>query len=115
VGLNTQIDWEGTVIEGPVYIGSGARIEAGVHIIGPSWIGHGSHICSGATVERSVLFEYTRVLHDVKLHEMIVYKDYSVDRAGEMKHSSEYAGDEWANARDRRKSRRPESVVEPIL
>jgi mannose-1-phosphate guanylyltransferase len=33
---------------------------------------------------------------------MIVYKDYSVDRDGEMKHVSEYAADEWANARDRR-------------
>ena len=114
VGLNTKIDWEGTTIEGPVYIGSGVRIEPGVHIVGPSWIGHGSHICSGATVVRSVLFEYTRVLHDVNLHEMIVYKDYSVDRDGEMKHISQYGADEWANARDRRHSRRTEQASEPI-
>jgi mannose-1-phosphate guanylyltransferase len=106
VGLNTKIVWEGTTIEGPVYIGSGVHIEAGVHIVGPSWIGHGSHICSGAKVVRSVLFEYTRVLHDVNLHEMIVFKDYSVDRDGEMKHVSDYAADSWANARDRRHSRR---------
>ena len=106
VGLNTRIDWEGTTIEGPVYIGSGARIEAGVHIVGPSWIGHGSHICSGANVVRSVLFEYTRVLQDVSLHEKIVYKNYSVDRAGEMTHVSDCVADEWANARDRRQSRR---------
>jgi mannose-1-phosphate guanylyltransferase len=106
VGLNTRIEWEGTTIEGPVYIGSGVHIEPGVHIVGPSWIGHGSHICSGAKVVRSVLFEYTRVLHDVSLHEMIVFKDYSVDRAGEMKHVSEYAAESWANARDRRQSRR---------
>jgi len=113
VGLNTQIDWEGTTITGPVYIGSGTRIEAGVTITGPSWIGHGSHICAGATIVRSVLFEYTRVLHDVNLHEMIVYKDYSVDRAGEMKHVSDCAPDEWANARDRRQSRRTELAIEP--
>ena len=114
VGLNTKIDWQGTTIEGPVYIGSGAHIEPGVHIVGPSWIGHGSHICSGAKVVRSVLFEYTRVLHDVKLHEMIVYKDYSVDRNGEMKHVSDCVADEWANARDRRQSRRGDAVGEPI-
>lgn len=114
VGLNTRIDWEGTVIEGPVYLGSGVRIEAGAHIIGPSWIGHGSHILSGATVERSVLFEYTRVLHDVKLHEVVVCKEYSVERDGEMHHISEYAGDAWANARDRRKSRRTDPVPEHI-
>jgi mannose-1-phosphate guanylyltransferase len=115
VGLNTKIEWEGTTIEGPVYIGSGAYIEAGVHIVGPSWIGHGSHICAGAKVERSVLFEYTRVLHNVNLHEMIVYKDYSVDRNGEMKHVSEYASDEWVNARDRRPSRRGEAVPETAV
>ena len=106
VGLNTSIDWHGTTIEGPVYIGSGSRIEAGAHIVGPTWIGHGSHICEGAAVVRSVLFEYTRVLADVSLHEMIVFKDYSVDRQGDMKHVSEYASEEWVNARDRRNRRR---------
>jgi mannose-1-phosphate guanylyltransferase len=110
VGLNTSIDWNGTTIEGPVYIGSGVRIEAGVHIVGPTWIGHGSHICEGAEVVRSVLFEYTRVLHDVTLNEMIVFKEYSVDRAGEMKHASEYTSEEWVNARDRRRSSRRETA-----
>jgi mannose-1-phosphate guanylyltransferase len=109
-GLNTSIDWSGgTRIEGPVYIGSGCRIEAGATIIGPTWIGHGSHVCSGAEVVRSVLFEYTRVLPDVLLDEMIVFKDYSVDRAGQMRHASEYATDAWGNARDRRRRRRAET------
>jgi len=111
-GLNTSIDWRGTTIKGPVYIGSGVKIEAGTTIVGPTWIGHGSHICEGAEVVRSVLFEYTRVLNDVTLHEMIVFKDYSIDRAGEMKHSSEYGSSEWVNARDRRRSRRKEQAEE---
>ena len=111
-GLNTSIDWEGTTIKGPVYIGSGVKIEAGSTIIGPTWIGHGSHICEGAEVVRSVLFEYTRVLNDVTLHETIVFKDYSIDRAGEMKHTSEYTSEEWVNARDRRRSRRREIAEE---
>jgi mannose-1-phosphate guanylyltransferase len=111
-GLNTSIDWRGTTIKGPVYIGSGVKIEAGTTIIGPTWIGHGSHICEGAEIVRSVLFEYTRVLNDVTLHEMIVFKDYSIDRAGEMKHSSEYSSSEWLNARDRRRSRRKEQAEE---
>jgi len=106
VGLNTRIDWEGTQIEGPVYIGSGCKIEAGATIIGPTWIGHGSHICSGAQVVRSVLFEYTRVLPQITLEEVIVFKEYSVDRNGEMKHVSECQTDEWSNARDRRSKRR---------
>jgi mannose-1-phosphate guanylyltransferase len=60
-------------------------------------------------VVRSVLFEYTKVLHDVSLEEMIVFKDYSVNRAGEMKHVSEYSRDEFTNARDRRNKRRTEA------
>ncbi|MDN2712001.1 NDP-sugar synthase [Janthinobacterium sp. SUN118] len=113
VGLNTSIDWGGgTRIEGPVYIGSGSRIEAGATIIGPTWIGHGSHVCAGAEVVRSVLFEYTRVLPGVVLDEMIVFKDYSVDRAGEMRHASQYDPDAWANARDRRNRRRADMSVE---
>ena len=111
-GLNTSIDWRGTTIKGPVYIGSGVKIEAGTTIVGPTWIGHGSHICEGAEVVRSVLFEYTRVLNDVTLNEMIVFKDYSIDRAGEMKHSSDYSSSEWLNARDRRRSRRTEQAEE---
>nr|WP_315402434.1 NDP-sugar synthase [uncultured Duganella sp.] len=112
VGLNTSIDWEGTTIEGPVYIGSGCKIEAGATIVGPTWIGHGSHVCKGASVVRSVLFEYTRVLPDVSLDEMIVFKDYSVNRAGEMRHVSDYARDEWTNARDRRNKRRTDAGSE---
>jgi mannose-1-phosphate guanylyltransferase len=107
-GLNTSIDWNGTTIEGPVYLGSGVRIEAGVTITGPCWIGHGSVISEGAEIVRSVLFEYTRVLNDVTLQEMIVFKEYSVDRSGEMKHASEYTSGEWLNARDRRRTRRTE-------
>ena len=112
VGLNTNIDWNGTTIEGPVYIGSGSRIEAGVHIVGPTWIGHGSHVCAGTELVRSVLFEYTRVLADVSLHETIVFKDYSVDRQGEMRHVSDYSSEEWVNARDRRNRRRTQA--EPV-
>jgi mannose-1-phosphate guanylyltransferase len=112
VGLNTSIDWAGTTIVGPVYIGSGSRIEPGVTIIGPSWIGHGSHICEGAIIERSILFEYTRMLANVVTSETIVFKDYSVDRNGCMRHASEYLDDEWANARDRRHKRRVEPVLE---
>jgi mannose-1-phosphate guanylyltransferase len=41
---------------------------------------------------------------------MIVFKEYSVDRKGEMKHASEYSSEEWLNARDRRRSRRKEIV-----
>ncbi|MDB5838909.1 MAG: mannose-phosphate guanyltransferase [Herminiimonas sp.] len=111
VGLNTRIEWEGTTIEGPVYIGSGCHIEAGSTIVGPTWIGHGSHICSGAEVTRSILFEYTRVLEDVSLHEMIVCKDYSVNREGEMHRLSEVRGLGLNNARDRRRERRPASGI----
>ena len=112
VGLNTSIEWEGTTIEGPVYIGSGSKIEAGSTIIGPTWIGHGSQICSGSKVERSVLFEYTRVSPNSHIEEQVVCKDYCVSREGKMKHVSECVQDVWRDARDRRSTTRskPDSL-----
>jgi mannose-1-phosphate guanylyltransferase len=101
VGLNTRIEWEGTSIIGPVYIGSGCHIESGCEIVGPAWIGHGSHLCAGAKVVRSVVFEYTRVAADVSFNEVIVCKDYCVNREGEMRHISDMTSPHWSDARDR--------------
>jgi len=95
VGLNTSIPWDAVTIEGPVYIGSGVRLEPGVSITGPAWIGHGSHLRTGAKVVRSVLFEYTRIAADMRFIEMIVSPDYCVDRHGD----TLYRGDETAQLR----------------
>lgn len=105
-GLNSSIDWEGTTITGPVYIGSGTTIEAGTTIVGPTWIGHGSHICSGSEVTRSVLFEYTRLPEGTQMNEMVVCKDYCVSRDGKMLHVSECPTNNWLDARDRRSAPR---------
>ncbi|QBP78218.1 NDP-sugar synthase [Herbaspirillum huttiense] len=102
VGLNTRIEWEGTTIEGPVYIGAGSHIAAGSTIIGPAWIGHGSHICGGAKVIRSVLFEYTRVASGTTFEDSVVYGAYSVTHDGAMKHTSDQPDEQWNDARDRR-------------
>ncbi|WP_192805009.1 sugar phosphate nucleotidyltransferase [Noviherbaspirillum aerium] len=114
VGLNTRIEWEGTTIEGPVYIGAGCHIEAGSTIIGPTWIGHGSHVCAGAEVVRSILFEYTRVLPGTELEEVIVCGDYSVDRKGNMMRLSDNEDAGLNNARDRRLARRTKDSDEDI-
>ncbi|WP_439519111.1 sugar phosphate nucleotidyltransferase [Hydrogenophaga sp.] len=100
VGLNTSVDWDNVEIEGPVYIGSGTRIESGARVIGPTWIGHGSHLRSGCTVERSVLFEYTRIGTGQIASEVIMSPQYRVDRHGD----TQYVGDEdaalvWGDAR----------------
>ncbi|WP_202961179.1 sugar phosphate nucleotidyltransferase [Candidatus Symbiobacter mobilis] len=100
VGLNTAIDWDHVTIEGPVYCGSGVRIEAGAVVRGPCWIGHGSHLCAGAHVERCVLFEYTRISPGMHFADMTVAPSYGIDRAGRVL----YRGDEqtplrWEDAR----------------
>ena len=95
VGLNTQIPWDQVTIEGPVYIGSSVCVEPGASIIGPSWIGHGSRIRAGATVERSILFEYTRIAAGMRFSEMIVSPTYCVDRQGQ----TLFRGDETAQLR----------------
>ncbi|MEB0011017.1 NDP-sugar synthase [Glaciimonas sp. Gout2] len=99
IGLNTSIDWNGTTIQGPVYIGAGCLIESGCTIIGPTWIGHGCHICSGSTLVRSVLFEYTRIFPEASLEEMVIVKEYGVTRGGEMSLSSTTGKRSWCDAR----------------
>lgn len=95
VGLNTRIDWEHVTIEGPVYIGSGVRIEAGVQLIGPIWIGHGCHIRAHAQVRKSVLFEYTRIGEGMVFDSMIVSPHYCVRSNGD----TFYNGDDTCNLR----------------
>lgn len=100
VGLNTSIAWDKATIEGPVYVGSGVRIEPGARVIGPTWIGQGSHLCAGSTVSRSVLFDYTRITEGMSFNEMIVSPQYCVDRNGD----AVYVGDDrsalrWGDAR----------------
>lgn len=109
-GLNTRIGWSGTTIQGPVYIGSGSEIEAGSTIIGPTWIGHGSRICAGSHIERSVLFDYTRILPDSKMVDVVVCNDYSVTRDGKITHVSDTNENTWQDARDRRSKPREPAV-----
>ena len=102
VGLNVSVDWAHTHIEGPVYIGSGTRIEKGAKIIGPTWISNGCHVQRGGQVVRSVLFEYTRVGQDIAFNEMIVCGEYCVDRHGRMMHVDDEACDLiWVDAREK--------------
>jgi mannose-1-phosphate guanylyltransferase len=100
VGLNTRVDWDSVHIDGPVYIGSGTCIEAGVRIQGPTWIGHGSLLRAGSRVTRSVLFEYTRLGAGEHFNEVVASPQYCVDRLGH----TLYQGDEtatvkWGDAR----------------
>jgi mannose-1-phosphate guanylyltransferase len=100
VGLGVSVPWDQVNIEGPVYLGSGVKIEPGVTIVGPCWIGHGSVIRAGTKVTRSILFEYTRIAAKMNCDEMIVSPEYCVNRAG----VTLYRGDEtvpmvWGDAR----------------
>ena len=102
VGLNVRIDWGNTNIQGPVYIGSGSRIDKGTEIIGPTWISDGCHVQRDGHVVRSVLFEYTRVGQDHSFEEMIVCGEYCVDRHGRMMHVDDDSCDLiWSDAREK--------------
>ena len=102
VGLNVHIDWQNAKIQGPVYIGSGSRVDKGTEIIGPTWISEGCHVQRGGRVVRSVLFEYTRVGQDYSFEEMIVCGEYCVNRQGRMMHVDDEACDLiWSDAREK--------------
>ncbi|MBT9310646.1 sugar phosphate nucleotidyltransferase [Leptothoe kymatousa] len=81
-GLNVKANWDKINIEGPVYIGGMAEIEDGATIIGPTMIGPNSCICSGALVDKSVVFEYSRIGSGVRLIDKLVFGRYCVDKTG---------------------------------
>lgn len=81
-GLNVKVNWDKVDIQGPVYIGGMAEIEDGATIIGPSMIGASCCICSNAIVDKSVIFEYSRIGRGVRLTDKLVFGRYCVDKNG---------------------------------
>jgi mannose-1-phosphate guanylyltransferase len=82
-GLNVAADWDKIHVEGPIYVGAMTRIENGATIIGPAMIGPSCHICEGATIDNSIIFDYSRIGEGVRLVEKLVYGRYCVDRNGD--------------------------------
>ncbi|MBF2035641.1 MAG: NDP-sugar synthase [Leptolyngbyaceae cyanobacterium T60_A2020_046] len=81
-GLNVRANWDKVNIQGPVYIGGMAHLEDGATIIGPTMIGPNCSICSNAIVDRSVIFEYSRIGPGVRLVDKLVFGRYCVDKSG---------------------------------
>ena len=81
-GLNVAVNWDRVDITGPVYIGGMTKIEDGAKIIGPTMIGPNCWICGGATVDNSVIFQYSRLGEGVRLEDKLVFGRYCVDKTG---------------------------------
>jgi len=81
-GLNVAVNWDKVEISPPVYIGAMTHIEDGAKIIGPTMIGPNCWICEGATVDNSVVFEYSRLGSGVRLVDKLVFGRYCVDKNG---------------------------------
>ena len=82
-GLNVAANWDKIRVEGPIYVGGMTRIEDGATIIGPAMIGPRCHICEGATIDNSIIFDYSRIGPGVRLVEKLVFGRYCVDRNGD--------------------------------
>ena len=81
-GLNVAMNLDKVDIEGPVYIGGMTHIEDGAKIKGPTMIGPNCWICSGAVVDNSVIFDYSRLGPGVRLVDKLVFGRYCVDKTG---------------------------------
>ncbi len=106
-GLNVAANWDKINVEGPIYVGGMTRIEDGATIIGPAMIGPSCHICEGATIDNSIIFDYSRIGPGVRLVEKLVFGRYCVDRNGDHFDLQEAALD-WLITDTRR-----QDVVEP--
>lgn len=81
-GLNVGMNLDKVNMTGPVYIGGMTKIEDGATIVGPTMIGSSCYICGGATVDNSVIFEYSRLGSNVRLVDKLVFGRYCVDKYG---------------------------------
>lgn len=99
-GLNVQVDWENVRIEGPVYIGAGSHIHAGAQILGPTWIGHGCVVEGGARIQRSILFEYSKLGSGADVSEAVVFGRNCVDKEGNPIHDENNELDWVSDSRD---------------
>ena len=100
-GLNVNVDWDGVFIEGPVFIGSNSRIEAGCEIQGPTWISHGCYLQGGAKIHKSMLFQHTLMRRHAVVHEAVVFGRYCVDKEGQPVKSDGMDLDWVGDARDK--------------
>jgi len=82
-GLNVAANWDKVDITGPVYIGGMTRIEDGATIIGPAMIGPSCCICEGATVDNSIIFDYSKIGKGVRLVDKLVFGRYCVGKNGD--------------------------------
>ncbi|MCH9712956.1 MAG: NDP-sugar synthase [Cyanobacteria bacterium] len=82
-GLNVAANWDNINVTGPVYVGGMTKIEDRATIIGPAMIGPSCHICENATIDNSIIFDYSRIGPGVRLVEKLVFGRYCVDRNGD--------------------------------
>lgn len=82
-GLNVAANWDQINVTGPIYVGAMTKIEDGATIIGPAMIGPNCHICEDATIDNSIIFDYSRIGAGVRLVEKLVFGRYCVDRNGD--------------------------------
>jgi mannose-1-phosphate guanylyltransferase len=84
VGLNVALPSTLHQISPPVWIGGSARLAEGARILGPAAIGAGSVVEPGALIERSVVWDHTRVTRFAELRDSIVSVGYCIRRDGTM-------------------------------
>ena len=82
-GLNVSANWDKINVSGPIYVGGMTCIEDGATIVGPSMIGPSCYICEGATIDNSIIFDYSRIGPGVQLLEKLVFGRYCVDKNGD--------------------------------
>lgn len=82
-GLNAQVDLTQSEIVPPVYIGSGSVIEPGCRIIGPTFIGQGCKVASGSHIEKSIIYDHTRISGTAHISEKIICDSYCIDTSGD--------------------------------
>ena len=81
--VNASLPGDLSGLTGPIWIGGSAAIAEGATIVGPAAIGPGAIIEAGARIERSVVWDDTRVTGYVDIVDRIVCGPYCISSTGE--------------------------------
>lgn len=82
VGLNVRCEWDRCRIVPPVWIAGSSTLEPGCAIVGPAMIGPGCVVESNAYIEKSLIFDYTRIGSQAHVKEMMICGQYCIDSSG---------------------------------
>ncbi len=81
-GLNVRADLSRCHLTPPIFVGGSSTLEPGCTIVGPTMIGSGCRIEADSHIEKSLVFDYTRIGREAFVRNAMISGKYCIDSSG---------------------------------